>query len=376
VTAPKTGQIAAEVAAAVNSRPWRTAAIAVIAMAMCVSVFLTTGRSAATQRRILEQVELGGARLITMMWRKTEGGIAPDAVRRISNLNQVEWAFGLSPAVDLRNEGVPGGTPCPAKAVIGNLPPDQVLVSQGRSANKPGEATVSATAAKCLGLAYPSGSVSPASKLQNTLPDTAFAVVGQIEFGETLASLESFALLAAPRADSPATSVMVLARSAQDVADLSRAMARLSGAADSADIAVETSAALAELNESLETELASNSRTIGIAVIAAGMAFAGVAMMLSVGSQRRDFGRRRALGASRSLLRALVVLEGMVPAVIGAIAGSALGMALLSLIFDTLPGPWFALSIPALSTIAMICGSIPAALTAATRDPVSILRVP
>lgn len=110
--------------------------------------------------------------------------------------------------------------------------------------------------------------------------------------------------------------------------------------------------------------------------MAAGMGFAGLALLLSVGSQRRDFGRRRALGASRSLLTVLVLLEATIPAALGAVGGTVLGMVGVWFMTGGMPGSWFAASVPTLTIVAVVVGAVPAAMTAALRDPVAILRVP
>ncbi|MCL1900502.1 MAG: FtsX-like permease family protein, partial [Promicromonosporaceae bacterium] len=113
-----------------------------------------------------------------------------------------------------------------------------------------------------------------------------------------------------------------------------------------------------------------------LAVLAAGMGFTGLALALSVGAQRRDFGRRRALGASRSLLMTFVILEGAMPAALGALVGTAGGVTILALIHGVTADPAFVASVPILAILAVVLASIPVALAAAFRDPVAILRVP
>ena len=357
--------------AAANARPWRTLAIAVAALAMCVSVLLTTGRSAATEQRVLGEVDRGGARLITMTWRDAEGGIDPAAVERIGSIAQVEWVYGLSAALDMRNLGIPGGGACPAKFVIGDLPAGYARMTVGRPAS-PGEGLTTASASRCLGLAYPSGSIATTARHEQGL---SFGIVGELEVSGLLEGLTGYAILAAREAPS-AASITALARSTRDVPSVARAMAELSGANSRLSLTVETSAALAELDVVLQRELADSSRVIGLTVLLGGMAFAGLALMLSVGSQRRDFGRRRALGASRSMLIVLVLLEATIPAIIGATVGTVLGTCIVLLTSGETPGPQFVLSVPVLTVLAVVVGALPAALTAAIRDPVAILRVP
>jgi putative ABC transport system permease protein len=98
--------------------------------------------------------------------------------------------------------------------------------------------------------------------------------------------------------------------------------------------------------------------------------------ILMVHSRRQEFGRRRALGATRGAIVALVVVQGGIVVALGSLAGSVAGVALAWLRFDTLM-PWGVLVMLVVTTV---CGSalaqIPSAVTAGLRDPVRVLRTP
>lgn len=81
-------------------------------------------------------------------------------------------------------------------------------------------------------------------------------------------------------------------------------------------------------------------------VLGVGVAIVTVTMLGAVSSRRRDFGRRRALGASRSSLITLVLIHTAVAAVTG------------------------------LCVLVALLGALIPALAAAYRDPMRILRVP
>ncbi|MFF1530922.1 FtsX-like permease family protein [Cellulomonas sp. NPDC058312] len=95
-----------------------------------------------------------------------------------------------------------------------------------------------------------------------------------------------------------------------------------------------------------------------------------------VAGRRRDLGRQRALGASRSAIVALVVLQSAVAGAAGAVAGTAAGT-LLVLQTSGRVLPWgFAAGVVVLSGVVGVVGAVPSAVLAARRDPVRILRVP
>ncbi len=92
--------------------------------------------------------------------------------------------------------------------------------------------------------------------------------------------------------------------------------------------------------------------------------------------RRKDFGRRRALGATRSLIVTLLLAQTAILAVIGITIGTAASTIILRISGDPLPGLAFmgALGILTLAT-AMIAAAIPA-IIASRREPIRELRVP
>jgi putative ABC transport system permease protein len=91
---------------------------------------------------------------------------------------------------------------------------------------------------------------------------------------------------------------------------------------------------------------------------------------------RRDFGRRRALGATRGQLMALVVLATLWPALAGTLVGTALGVLYLGSRLDQLPEWRFPVAVGILTVLVFATASAVPAAVAATRDPLRVLRVP
>jgi putative ABC transport system permease protein len=92
--------------------------------------------------------------------------------------------------------------------------------------------------------------------------------------------------------------------------------------------------------------------------------------------RRKDFGRRRALGASQSLIVAILLTQMAVLSVIGAILGSAGAAIGLIATGDPLPSWDFFTAVCILATVTGLVAALAPALAAARRDPLKELRVP
>ena len=111
-------------------------------------------------------------------------------------------------------------------------------------------------------------------------------------------------------------------------------------------------------------------------ILGAGLGLVVLNMYGAVTTRRRDFGRRRALGASRGTIVALVTLQTAITGLLGAALGTAIGAAVVWRLTDLLPDLRFAVAVGVLAIIATIAAAVPPALVAAHRDPVKVLRVP
>lgn len=113
-----------------------------------------------------------------------------------------------------------------------------------------------------------------------------------------------------------------------------------------------------------------------IVVLGVGLVVVAVTLFGAVSQRRRDFGRRRALGASRSAVVALVLAQTFIAALLGGVVGLATGSFIVWRLVDALPSPSFTAGVLALSMLSALLAAVPPALIAARRDPVQILRVP
>lgn len=94
----------------------------------------------------------------------------------------------------------------------------------------------------------------------------------------------------------------------------------------------------------------------------------------AVDERRREFGLRRSQGATRSTIGAIVVLESAILGGIGVVLGAAVGAALVVVQTGLAPDPVLLAAVGWLLALAAVAGSVPAALAAAWRDPVEVLR--
>jgi ABC-type antimicrobial peptide transport system permease subunit len=123
--------------------------------------------------------------------------------------------------------------------------------------------------------------------------------------------------------------------------------------------------------------------TIGLALAIAALVLAAVglygAMSYAVGQRTREIGVRMALGAVPRDVRRLVLGQGLRLAVLGSVAGLAIGIGLGRVIQDRLYGVTpgdvtsLAISVLVLSAVALVASWVPAR-RASRVDPVDALR--
>lgn len=344
---------------------------AFIVAIICVVVLATAGRSAANERAILSQVDSVGTRLLTLVDDKGEAGVTAEGVLALAGVDAVDEAFGLGSAVDVRSVATPDGGAAARRALVGSLPEDLTLVS-GR-APRPGEAVAGVTAARALGLADGLGAVAlPRSGADET------PVVGVIHGTGPLANLDEL-VLARPLAGAapvPVRFVYVTARSVGDVPSLTTLLPELVRAENTSSLAVEAPSGAIALRDAISGQLGASARQMMALVLGVGLVIVSVSTYGAVAGRRRDFGRRRALGASRSAIVVLVLVQTGVVACAGALLGVGVGLWATWSAAGSLPSVSFVAGVGVLAVLVALVGAVPPALAAALRDPVRILRVP
>lgn len=334
--------------------------VALLALAVPAVVLGATGLNIEGQGAILRRVDEAGSRILTIVSITSEPAIPASAVDRIAALEGIEWVVGLSPVFDVRTRG-PSGGPTPLRSFRAVRAP--ISLSETTA---PDGAYVSATSARRVGLAGAYSTLDPGS----------IPVVGWFEAGEPLRALEAFILVPREEEDLRLERVIVAAEEAGWVELSAANLGSMLGATTSQAVTVERSPALLQAREAVRDEVVRRDRTLLLALLVAAMAMASIVVFAGTIAARRDFGRRRALGATRSQLTALVMLGTMWPAIVGASLGALVGWAYLGSRLGRIPDWRFPVAIWILVSLAFVAASALPAAVAATRDPLRVLRVP
>ncbi|MFI2753304.1 FtsX-like permease family protein [Cellulomonas sp. P22] len=356
------------------AQPVATLTVALVVASVCLVVLLTTGRSAATEREVVSSLDSVGTRLVTVTDTRGTAGIEPSAVADVAALVGVEWAFGLGPATDTHNADLPvAGVGTPMRALVGDLPPTVELLT-GRDATGPGEAVVGSGAFARLRMGDSVGTATDGT--------TRVGVVGQVHAEGALAFLDDLVLyrpmvdVATTAQDLPVRYLYVLVEDAAAASGVADAITAVLRAQDPAGVEVSTSDGVLRLREVVAGSLGAGSRQLMAGVLGGGLVLVTTTVLGAVAGRRRDFGRRRALGASRSAIVVLVLVQTGVAASVGAVLGTGAGLVAVDVLTGSLPAPAFTAGVAALALLVALVGSVPPALAAASRDPVRILRVP
>jgi len=338
-----------------------------IAAAVCAVTLATTGQTVAAEQAVLARIDDAGTRLVVAVDDNGTAGIDTNAFDRIAALSTVDWVIGLGFAEDGRNSQIGrAAQPVPTRDLWGTIP--DVIEINGRQP-RPGEGLAGQDAVATLGLIEPVGSVDRG--------DAQIAIVGEFTAQDPLSEFNRSILTTPdPETDKTLRSVYVLAKRPQDVAGLTMAIPALLGADDPTQIRLETSATLADVRAAVAGELGRFSRRLVLGAVGVGLLLAGFVVYTSVTLRRQDFGRRRALGATRGDIVALVATQYTMSALAGVGIGTTTGLYLVNRWTGAPPDWTFATAVATLILITTLIATIPPALIAAYRDPVHVLRVP
>lgn len=357
--------VLAEAAASAWARPVPSVLVAVLVAAMCVTTAFTVGRTVAAEASVQQRLEAAGARELVVTDVRASGFLTPDTVRLAGSLDVVDRAVGWGEPTDVHNSALgPGGTAVTAWSVSGDLG-DATRVVAGR-APRAGEALVTASAQRQLGLAAPAGSVTTADGERSA------AVVGTYE---PLAPFEDVSGVVIYDPDAPAHTLDVVVRDIRTAPRAQNAVLALLYRTDAADLQITSPVSLAELNEQVMGDLVRYGRGLLLLVLVAGALLVAVVVLADTLVRRDDLGRRRALGASRGVVVALVSARTVLAATAGAAAG-LLVTAVARLTVGLAVEPTFAVGVAVLAVLAAACAALAPAVSAAWQDPVRVLRTP
>lgn len=345
-----------------------TLVIGLVVAAVCTACLLTAGRSAAAERELAATLDDAGTRVVVVSDGTGTAGLTGSAIPRVGNLNEVAWAVGLGLFTQVRNSQIPGATSISARTVIGPQPPD-IIITAGRWP-QPGEAATTVAAAHQLGLTAVAGAITDET-------GTTRAVVGIISVHGVLADLGADVIISsAATSDVPVPQMVVVATAAGDVPQLGQDLAAIAGTNGTTPPRITLPTELAQIAAAASGQLGRYSRQTAALLLIVGLALVTLTMIGAVTSKRRDHGRLRALGASRTDILVLVATQALLPAVLGSLAGIVAGLVINRVNgYDPPPGT-FTTAVAVLAVLTSVVAAVPAATTAALREPVRLLRVP
>lgn len=358
--------IVSEAAKAAWSAKIPAALVALVAAAMAVMTLVTVGQQASTQAKAEERLVEAGARTLSVTDTLGSGYIFTDSVRAVAHLSTVETAVGISVPFDSYNGAVgQGGQLVPAWRVLGPMD-DAVTLVRGRWP-QPGEALISKTALKQLGLRDPVGFLETAHGDQ-------FPIVGEFSASPPFDDLLSGAVVAGSN-ETPGRQLRVVVDSIADVQATQQVVLATLAPPDPASVSIESPTGLAETATALSRDLRRSGRALMLIILAAGAFFVAAVLFADTLIRRRDIGRRRTLGASRGDVAALVSVRAVIPASIGATVGSVGGW-LAAASYGHPPPVAFSIAVAICTLITTTVATLPPALVAARRDPVRVMRTP
>jgi putative ABC transport system permease protein len=232
-----------------------------------------------------------------------------------------------------------------------------------------GSSWASDRASQELGFAQEAGSVTSSE-------GESMNVTGSVTLPRFLSNLEPIVLQPDDRNRGSVTLLIVLASSPEQVASVVALALSMADADDPSKLRLKTSEELALLRTAIDQSLGEFGQEIVVgSVIATGVTVAGLLFALVL-MRRRDFARRRALGASKRFIVVLIVTQSAITAAGSAAVGAAVSTAALSILGAPAPPVAFPAAVCVLLVATAVIASLSPAVLAASRDPATELRVP
>lgn len=358
-----------EALASAKARPVDSIITVIIIAGMCATVLLTTGRTVGAEQAVLGSIDSAGTRSIVIR-ADPDAGLTTGVLARLANIDGIEWAGAFGAARDVTNVAVPSGAKVPVRLVWGDDLTTLGIPSVSAVTDSTGWA--SKTALEQLGMVDRIGGVIAESGAD-------YAIAGPFPVPDYLTFLEPLVVVPqTEKFDNPGvvTVLVVIASRPDLVAPISQAVQSVLAVDDPTKVSLSTSESFASLRALVQGQLGSFGRNLIIVIFALTALLVAAILYGLVMLRRKDFGRRRALGASQSLIVVLLLTQMVTLSLVGSSLGVIAATIGLQLAGDPLPSLDF---IAAIGLLAIAVGTIAAllpALAAARRDPLRELRVP
>lgn len=333
--------------------------------AVLVSLLLILQGNLARQRQELVGVlQSAPARTLSVTYRGE--GFGPSLVGALAELDVVEYVVGLGAGRDARNASLPSREPVvlrPALAVGWD-----VEAFSASPSGLGGSAITIGGASERLGLRQGIGAVQLASGVQWNVAAEVVVPDGYPIAGP--------AILVPATASERLETIVVRVRSTSYLDDVRAVVIAAASGADGSAIQITESQSLTEASARLTQLGRDQDRTLTVGAIGISVGLNAALGLYVVTARRRDFGRKRALGASSSQILTMTAIGHVAVSLLGSIIG--FGVALGVGAWVGIPSPPLLLVTAAISasTGAGLVGILPPALVAASRSPLAELRRP
>lgn len=364
----RAGVVLREVGASARSQRVTSLVTVLLILAATATVLVTAGRNAGVQGAVLAQLDAAGTRTLTIRAKGTPPEFTAAVVPQLAAYDLITSVTGFGPVHDVTAAAIPDATRVgmlPAYGTLGARP----LADLTPVAGLP-QAWATTTATESLGMPAQRGSV-------RALDGPEYLITGTAELPDHLRDLGPVVI--EPRTSTPRdplSTLVVVAATPQDLPLVSTLVGDALADIPRDDLTVESSQALADLRAVIDGELTRQSRGIVLGVLAGAAGTVLITIWSLVLMRRRDFGRRRALGASRSMILTLIIGQVLILATAGALLGAGLGLALLTRSGQPTPAPDYITAVVAALTLSATLAATAPAAWAARRDPLTELRVP
>jgi len=367
-------RIFATAAGHIRRRPGLALAALLTAVASTGAFTYLVGDAVGRSNDLLDEMRSPSARSILIRSTRSsaiDDVLPADATRALASLPGVETAVGLTPVRSATNAMIPGNDTTVGYFTITVLAGDDPFVLTAGRTPRHGEALVTAPAAERLRMDVPQTSTLNVDGEHVPIVG-GFATIGLGRISELLAT--SALTLAPPTDEGYGLIVLTVARPADLRVVVDRLPVLFSDRTPT-DYTAEYDDRLVDVEATVARSGRRSVRSTAIAIAIVGAGVQAVATAVNALTQRREIARRRALGATRSMVLGAIVTETVVLTGVGAVVGATAAVAYLSRKgMDVDPG--IAPNAAVFVVLASALAAVPGGLFGALQDPAKILRVP
>lgn len=354
-----------------RSQPVITIVTILMVCGMMIAVLLTTGRTVGAEKSVVSTLDDVGTKSLTI-YAEPDAGLTTKSLENIQRVEGVEWFAAFGPVQDGYSTLSPSGGPVAVRQFWGMSIPGIPEYHQRSDGQLEGYAARDAVQQMRLEAAIGGAQLTDGR---------VYSLMGSFIPPENLGHLGSSVLVPAPAEDhegrhQTVSMMTVVAEDPGYIGALNDAIPAVLEVTDPQFIRVETSQQMAQLRSAVQGQLGQFGRFLVLAILGLTGLLTAVILSGLMMLRRKDFGRRRALGASRWMILTLVLCQFTELSVIGSLVGTLIGGGALWLLGDPLPDWSFFLALSILAIITSLLAALIPAMIASRRDPLRELRVP